>query len=111
MTGIIDRHYGVYFGGNKLNPPAHIYGLPEKEITIAELIKSNLPSYRTAYFGKWHLAAGGPESHGFDNSDGETANTEGNQKIKDNPKDILGITNRALTLMNTQVKSERPFFM
>ena len=50
MTGIIDRHYGVYFGGNKLNPPAHIYGLPEKEITIAELIKSNLPSYRTAYF-------------------------------------------------------------
>ena len=111
MTDIIDRHDGVYFKGNKLNPPEHIYGLPEKEITIAELIKSNLPSYKTAYFGKWHLAAGGPESHGFDISDGETANAEGNQKIKDNPKDIFGITNRALTWMKSQVKSETPFFM
>jgi len=111
MTDIIDRHDGVYFEGNKLNPPAHIYGLPEKEITIAELIKSNLPFYRTAFFGKWHLAAGGPESHGFDNSDGETSNKEGNQKIKENPKDIFGITNRAITWMKTQVKSETPFFI
>lgn len=111
MTDIIDRHDGVYFEGNKLNPPGHIYGLPEKEITIAELIKSNLPKYKTAYFGKWHLAAGGPESHGFDISDGETANVEGNQKIKENPKDIFGITNRALIWMKTQVKSETPFFM
>lgn len=110
MTDIIDRHDGVYFEGNKLNPPEHIYGLPEKEITIAELIKSNSPSHKTAYFGKWHLAAGGPESHGFDFSDGETANVEGNQKIKENPKDIFGITNRALKWMKTQVESETPLF-
>ena len=111
MTDIINRHDGVFFEGNKLNPPAHIKGLPEKEITLAELIKFNLPFYQTAYFGKWHLAAGGPESHGFDDSDGETSNLEGNQKMKDNPKDIFGITSRALTWMNTQVKADTPFFM
>ena len=108
MTDIINRHDGVFFEGNKLNPPAHINGLPDKEITIAELIKSNLPFYQTAYFGKWHLAAGGPESHGFDDSDGETRNIEGNQKMKDNPKDIFGITSRALSWINTQVKAEKP---
>ena len=39
---------------------------------IAEQIKASLPKYKTAHFGKWHLAAGGPQQHGFDVSDGET---------------------------------------
>lgn len=111
ITDIINRHEGVLYEGNKLNPPAHLYGLPEKEITIAELIKTNLPKYKTGHFGKWHLAANGPSAHGFDDSDGETANVEGNTKINSNPKDIFGITSRSISWMNEQVKSETPFFM
>ncbi|WP_082063525.1 sulfatase [Draconibacterium sediminis] len=111
MTDIVDRHNGPFFKGNKLIPPYHVYGLPNEEITYAELIKSNLPDYRTAHFGKWHLAAGGPQAHGFDASDGATTNSEGNHNIEDNPKDIFGITNRGINWMREQVESGHPFVM
>ncbi len=111
MTDIVDRHSGPFFEGNKLIPPPHVYGLPRNELTIAETIKSNLPAYKTAHFGKWHLAAGGPELHGFDASDGETSNREGNRKIEDNPKDIFGITNRGIKWMNEQVNAGNPFYL
>ncbi|WP_163326063.1 sulfatase [Draconibacterium mangrovi] len=111
MTDIIDRHNGPFFKGNKLIPPYHVYGLPKEELTYAELIKSNLPDYQTAHFGKWHLAAGGPKAHGFDASDGETTNREGNHNIEGNPKDIFGITNRGINWMRKQVESGHPFVM
>lgn len=111
MTDIVDRHNGPFFEGNKLIPPPHVYGLPENEQTIAELIKTNLPNYKTAHFGKWHLAAGGPQLHGFDASDGETSNREGNFKKEKNPKDIFGITKRGIKWMNEQVETGRPFYM
>ncbi|WP_319480182.1 sulfatase [uncultured Draconibacterium sp.] len=111
MTDIVDRHDGPFFKGNKLIPPYHVYGLPKEELTYAEIIKSNLPEYRTAHFGKWHLAAGGPQAHGFDASDGETTNREGNQNIEGNPKDIFGITNRGIKWMTEQVNSGHPFVM
>ncbi|WP_319503399.1 sulfatase [uncultured Draconibacterium sp.] len=111
MTDIIDRHNGPFFKGNKLIPPYHVYGLPKEELTYAEIIKSNLPEYRTAHFGKWHLAAGGPQAHGFDASDGETTNSEGNQNIEGNPKDIFGITRRGIKWMTEQVNSGHPFVM
>lgn len=111
MTDIVDRHKGPFFEGNKLIPPDHVYGLPQEEVTIAELIKKNIPEYKTAHFGKWHLAAGGPENHGYDASDGETTNREGNQNIAGNPKDIFGITNRGIKWMGNQVKGGHPFFM
>lgn len=111
MTDIIDRQSGPFFKGNKLIPPHHVYGLPNDELTYAELIKSNLPEYRTAHFGKWHLAAGGPQAHGFDASDGETTNREGNYNIEGNPKDIFGITSRGIKWMTEQVNSGHPFVM
>jgi len=111
MTDIVDRHSGPFFEGNKLIPPPHVYGLPENELTIAEAIKNNLPEYKTAHFGKWHLAAGGPQLHGFDASDGETTNMEGNQEVDNNPKDIFGISKRGIKWMNEQVKAGNPFYL
>lgn len=111
MTDIVDRHSGPFFKGNKLIPPYHVYGLPKEELTYAEIIKSNLPEYQTAHFGKWHLAAGGPQAHGFDTSDGETTNSEGNHNLEGNPKDIFGITSRGITWMRKQVESGHPFVM
>lgn len=111
FTDIIDRHTGPFFEGNKLIPPMHVNGLPDEEITIAELIKTYTPAYQTAHFGKWHLGAGGPEKHGFDTSDGPTGNRHGNKKYKDDPKNIFGITEKGINWMNEQVKNDRPFYL
>ncbi|MGQ8337522.1 sulfatase [Sunxiuqinia sp. A32] len=111
LTDIVERHTGPLYEGNKLIPPTHIDGLPSKEITIAEIIKTNRPEYSTAHFGKWHLANGGPAMHGFDESDGETSNNEGNLRLDGNPKDIFGITSRAISWMDQQVNNETPFYL
>jgi arylsulfatase A-like enzyme len=111
MTDIIGRNSGAFYQGNKLNPPKHINGLPYDEVTIAELIKANHPDYSTAHFGKWHLGHGGPEKHGFDESDGSTKNAEGDTKSDTNPKDIYGVTDRSIAWMQEQVAKEKPFFI
>lgn len=89
MTDIVDRHSEVLFEGNRLIPPPHVYGLDSADITIAELIKQEKPEYATAHFGKWHLASGGPELHGFDASHGETSNREGGKNPPEDPKKNL----------------------
>ena len=43
------------------------------EVTIAETLKT--AGYATAHYGKWHLAGGGPEKHGYDESDGGTGSS------------------------------------
>lgn len=111
LTDIIERHKGPLYEGNKLIPAAHISGLPDEVTTIAEIIKEQRPEYGTALFGKWHLGNGGPEKHGFDKSDGPTGNGAGNRKIKENPKDIYGITSRGIKWMNEQVAANKPFFL
>ena len=45
MTGRHPFRYGIYH--------ANVGHLPEEEITIAELLRSE--GYRTGFFGKWHL--------------------------------------------------------
>lgn len=93
----------------KLIPPAHIDSMPESETTIAEVLREQ--GYCTAHFGKWHLSGGGPGHHGFDEHDGDTAN-EGPGWYEDpNPKDIFGITERAIAFMERQVAAENPFYM
>ena len=111
MTDIIHRNSGLFYEGNKLNPPQHINGLPFEEITLAELIKVKRPEYSTAHFGKWHLGNGGPEKHGYDQSDGNTTNAEGDTIADDNPKDIYGITNRSIAWIQEQVSQNKPFFV
>jgi len=112
MTDIVDRNSGPTYVGNKLNPPRHVSELSPEELTLPELLKAYDPDYRTAHFGKWHLGRGNsPNAHGYDASDGATMNREGSLKVNmpDDPKQIFGITRRAIDFMQAQVKAGHPF--
>lgn len=93
----------------KLIPPQHVDSMPESETTIAELLRQR--GYGTAHFGKWHLSGGGPGHHGFDEHDGDTANDGPGWHGDPNPKDIFGITKRAIAFMEQQVATEKPFYL
>jgi arylsulfatase A len=111
LTDIIERNDGPDYVGNPLIPPHHVTSLSSDDPTIAELLKKFDPAYRTAHIGKWHLAGGGPEKHGFDVSDGDTGNGDGKGKLPDNPKKIFGLTRRAIAFMNAQAEAGRPFYL
>ena len=110
MTDIIGRNQGVLYEDNRLIPPQHISDIPAAELTIAELIKAARPEYSTGHFGKWHLGGGGPGEHGYDESDGPTANREGNVP-EPNPKRIFGVTQRASAFMTDHAAAGQPFFL
>jgi arylsulfatase A-like enzyme len=93
----------------KLIPPRHVDSLPDSEITIAEILRRQ--GYATAHFGKWHLAGGGPGNHGFEQHDGDTGNGGPGLYGDPNPKDIFGITKRAIRFMDDQVAAGRPFYV
>jgi arylsulfatase A-like enzyme len=113
ITDIIERNGGENYVGNKLIPPHHLSELSKNDPTIAELLKAYNPAYRAGHFGKWHLAGGGPQNHGYDASDGPTMNGEGSRRtnLPDDPKQIFGVTRRAIQFMQTQVKEGRPFYL
>jgi arylsulfatase A len=90
-----------------LAAPDHVKDLPTSETTIAELLKEK--GYATAHLGKWHLGRGNPGQHGFDVHDGSTSNQSNG--TAENPKDIFGITERAIEFMEQQAKSETPFYL
>jgi arylsulfatase A-like enzyme len=93
----------------KLIPPQHVDSLPANEITIAEVLRRQ--DYATAHFGKWHLSGGGPGRHGFDQHDGDTENGGAGLYEDPNPKDVFGITNRAIVFMQQQVVAGKPFYV
>src|SRR5690606_24853047 len=79
LTGRIPARAGMY----SYRPPGSVMHLPDKEITLAELLKS--AGYQTAHFGKWHLGAlpgdtnpkqPQPQQQGFDYSFGTENNAE-----------------------------------
>lgn len=78
-------------------------------MTIGEMMQS--AGYATAHFGKW--SPGAPESglQHYDESDGNAGNGAGNVDDPDNPKDIFGITERAIAFMETSVDAGQPFYM
>jgi arylsulfatase A-like enzyme len=108
MTDIIERNSGPFYEGQKLVPPKHINEIPSSETTIAQFIKANKPNYVTGYFGKWHLAGGGPAKHGYDFSDGETTNAEGSTPSPD-PKRTPFVTARAIEFLERN--HDKPFFL
>lgn len=83
--------------------------IPSSETTIAEILKD--AGYATAHYGKWHLSGGGPEEHGYDESDGNTGNQDAARHVAPNPVDIFGITERASAFMEKHAKASTPFFM
>jgi arylsulfatase A-like enzyme len=82
------------------------------------MIKSGNPDYVTAHFGKNHMKRT-PEDLGYDFSDGDTENFEGDfisredKRIlpEDDPKRIFSLTKRANNFIEEQVKNHKPFFM
>lgn len=95
--------------GYQLIPPVHRKAIREDETTIAEVLKT--AGYATAHYGKWHLNGGGPEAHGYDESDGDTGNEQSSRFKGDNPVDIYGMGTRATTFMEKSKEAGKPFFI
>lgn len=95
--------------GYKLIPPKIQRTIGAEETTIGEMLRS--AGYTTAHYGKWHLDGGGPESHGYDESDGNTGNEAAAPFVDPNPVDIFGMGERASALMKEATTSKSPFFI
>lgn len=67
LTGRHPIRSGLYGVGSPVLFPDDKYGIPESEVTLAEMLKD--AGYRTAIMGKWHLGDAPeyfPTRHGFD---------------------------------------------
>lgn len=95
--------------GHKLIEAENRRSIRADEVTLGELLKS--AGYATAHFGKWHLGGGGPEAHGYDESDGDTSNGDADRFVDPNPVDIFGMGQRAAVFMEKQAKAGKPFFL
>jgi arylsulfatase A len=82
-TGLLTGKSPAKVGMYSYRPPLHPFHLPDQEITLAELLKTE--GYQTAHFGKWHLGdlsqdsiLNHPQPHdqGFDYSLGTENNAE-----------------------------------
>lgn len=89
------------------------------EVSLPKMIKSADSSYITAHFSKWGFPPRSPEHAGYDITDGNTNNGDGdwnsvkdrNPLPEDDPKRIFSLTRRANAFMEEQVRTGRPFFM
>jgi len=95
--------------GRRLIEPRLVKSLAAHETTIAELLRE--AGYRTAHYGKWHLSGGGPQAHGYDDSDGDTGNEHAYRFTDPNPVDIFGMAERAEQLMVRSQAAGQPFFI
>jgi len=95
----------------------------DKWLTIPRMLKSINAGYATAHYGKWDLRADiFPEDLGYDESDGNTGNNNGDVMtdkktkwtqvyVNKDPKRTFTITSRAINFMQRQVQSDHPFYM
>ena len=94
---------------NAVDKRARTWSTPASE-SLANTLKRANPVYRAAHFGKWQWAQS-PESMGYDASDGITMNEDGDTTDPDDPKQSFGITRRAETYLEKQVKDGHPFYL
>lgn len=92
-------------------------------LTIPKMLKSADARYRTAHYGKWDLRADiFPEDLGYDESDGNTGNRNGNVSsdqqtkftnhyLNNDPKRIETLTARAVNFVRRNHASGNPFFL
>ncbi len=92
-------------------------------LTIPGMLKAADPSYRAAHYGKWDLRAGiFPEDLGYDESDGNTGNRNGDVMsdkstkwtavyLNNDPKRIETLTGRAVNFIERQVRDGNPFYL
>jgi arylsulfatase A len=91
--------------------------------TIPQVLKSIDNRYKAAHFGKWDLRAKiTPEQLGYDVSDGDTGNGNGNigqgkeekwekHYFSENPKQMDSLNARAIKFMKNQVNAKNPFYL
>ena len=87
--------------------------------SLAQILKSTNPAYRTAHFGKWHIDAD-PGELGYDAHDGMTNNKTGGF-VNDNsqwagyadedPKRVDSLTRRAMAFARDSLARNQPFFI
>ena len=114
FTDIVGRGHTKKSIGQRLIPiDKATKAIRHEDTTLPELLRT-LPGadYATAHFGKWHLGGGGPEEHGFDQSDGATGNREGNKgpEAIDDPKLAFHIAGRGKDFLGEVATSGRPFY-
>ena len=95
----------------------------KRVLSIPLMLKSVSPDYRTAHYGKWDLRSDiFPEDLGYDESDGNTGNKNGDVNstkenkfseifLNNDPKRIQTITERAVNFISRQVNGKHPFFL
>ena len=91
----------------------------KKEVALPQMIKAADSNYVTAHFGKWGFPPRSPQHSGYDVTDGNTNNGDGDWLSKkegkglppDDPKRIFSITKRATAFMEKCTRASRPFFM
>jgi arylsulfatase A-like enzyme len=95
----------------------------KKVPAIPQILKSISLDYRAAHFGKWDLRSDiFPEDLGYDESDGNTGNRNGDMNstkdtkwteffLNNDPKRIETITDRAINFIYRQVKTGHPFYL
>ncbi|WP_109830831.1 sulfatase-like hydrolase/transferase [Reichenbachiella versicolor] len=112
-TGFTETSSAVA-SGEFLDTPASITSISQSDTTLAEHLKSLTGlNYTTAHFGKWHLKSGGPANHGYDDSDGNTNNSDGNSPGANStdPKKIFSITQSGIDFMDDAISNNEPFFL
>ncbi|MEM8890329.1 MAG: sulfatase-like hydrolase/transferase, partial [Bacteroidota bacterium] len=100
--------------GELLVPASNDSEIKTADTTLAEWLKNTGLNYRTAHYGKWHLSNGGPNSHGFDDSDGSTSNGDGDtgsSVAQSDPKRIFELTNKAINFIQTAKNDGVPFYV
>lgn len=85
--------------------------LPPAKDSMVNRLKSKHPEYRAAHFGKWHQRTRTPEELGYDASDGQTLNGEGNKCPPDDPKLTFSLAKKTNEFISKQVAEEKPFFV
>lgn len=78
--------------------------------SLVNTLKAARPEYRAAHLGKWQWPTP-PEQFGYDVSDGVTMNEDGDTRDPDDPKQSFGITRRANTFLEKQVREGHPFYL